>query len=113
MSADPRLPRVVSFDGTPAEHDPDVRDTEQLVDGIRWALVQYEPGAGRTEWCDSPHSGYLLSGELQYEFEDGSPSMRIAAAQAFVLPSAPAHRGRNHGSQPARLFIIDALPARP
>jgi hypothetical protein len=39
--------------------------------------------------------------------------MRVAAAQAFVLPPAPAHRGRNHGDEPARLFIIDALPAQP
>jgi hypothetical protein len=113
MSSDPLSPRVVSFDGTPAEHDPDVRDIEQTVDGVRWALVEYAPGAGRTEWCDSPHSGYLLSGDLEYEFEDGSPVMPIAAAQAFVLPSSPAHRGRNRGTLPARLFIIDALPAQP
>ena len=112
-SSDPLTPRVVSFDGAPAEHDLDVGDIEQIVDGVRWAVVEYAPGAGRAQWCDSPHSGYLLSGELQYEFDDGSPAMRIAAQQAFVLPSAPAHRGRNHGSEPARLFIIDALPAKP
>jgi quercetin dioxygenase-like cupin family protein len=113
MTPDPLLPRVVSFDGAPAEHDRNVLDIEQVVDGVRWALVEYAPGAGRADWCDSPHSGYLLSGELEYEFEDGSPVMRIAAAQAFVLPTAPAHRGRNNGGEPARLFIIDALPARP
>jgi hypothetical protein len=27
-----------------------------------------------------------------------------------VLPATPAHRGRNGGDVPARLFIIDALP---
>jgi quercetin dioxygenase-like cupin family protein len=110
-SSDPASPRVVSFDGAPAEHDPDVRDIEQVIDGVRWAVVEYAPGAGRTEWCDSPHSGYVLTGELQYEFEDGSPEMRVAAGQAFRLPPAPAHRGRNHAGEPARLFIIDALPA--
>jgi len=103
----------VSFVGAAAEHDPDVRDIEQVIDGVRWALVEYAPRAGRTEWCDSPHSGYMLNGELQYEFEDGSPELRVAGGQAFRLPAAPAHRGRNHGSQPARLFIIDALPAHP
>ena len=113
MSSDPPSPRVVSFDGAAAEHDPDVRDIEQVVDGVRWALVEYAPRAGRTEWCDSPHSGYVLNGELQYEFEDGSPEMRVAGGQAFRLLAAPAHRGRNHGSEPARLFIIDALPAQP
>lgn len=113
MASDPPSPRVVSFDGAAAEHDPDVRDIEQVIDGVRWALVEYAPRAGRTEWCDSPHSGYVLNGELQYEFEDGSPEMRVAAGQAFRLPAAPAHRGRNHGNKPARLFIIDALPAHP
>ena len=111
MSSHRLSPRVVSFDGAAAEHDLDVRDIEQVVDGVRWALVEYAPSTGRTEWCDSPHSGYVLNGELQYEFEDGSPEMRVAAGQAFRLPAAPAHRGRNHGSEPARLFIIDALPA--
>ena len=100
MGSELPSPRVVSFDGAAAEHDPDVRDVEQVVDGVRWALVEYAPGAGRTEWCDSPHSGYVLSGELQYEFEDGSPEMRVAAGQAFRLPAAPAHRGHNHGSKP-------------
>lgn len=113
MSSDPPSPRVVSFDGAAAEHDPNVRDIEQVVDGVRWALVEYAPRAGRTEWCDSPHSGYVLSGEIQYEFEDGSPEMRVAAGQAFWLLSTPAHRGRNHGAEPVRLFIIDALPAHP
>ena len=112
-SSDPGSPHVVSFDVAAAEHDPDVRDIEQVIDSVRWAIVEYAPGAGRTDWCDSPHSGYVLTGELQYEFEDGSPAMRVGAGQGLRLPAAPAHRGRNHGSEPARLFIIDALPAHP
>jgi mannose-6-phosphate isomerase-like protein (cupin superfamily) len=35
----------------------------------------------------------------------------VGAGQAFVLPPAPRHRGRNDGDEPVRLFIIDALPA--
>src|ERR1700744_3294080 len=106
MSSDPPSPLVVSFEGAAAEHDPDVRDIEQVIDGVRWALVEYAPRAGRAEWCYSPHSGYVLPGELEDEFEDGSPVRRVATGQPFRLPSAPAHRGRNHGGMPARLFII-------
>jgi quercetin dioxygenase-like cupin family protein len=113
MSSDPPAARVISFDRAAAEHDPDIRDIEHVVDGVRWALVEYAPGAGRGAWCDTPHSGYVLDGELQYEFDDGSPEMRVAAGQAFRLPAAPAHRGRNHGGKLARLFVIDALPAHP
>jgi hypothetical protein len=62
MSSDPPTPRVVSFDGAAAEHDPNVRDVEQVID---------------------------------YEFEDGSLEMQVSAGQAFSLPIAPAHHGRN------------------
>jgi hypothetical protein len=37
----------------------------------------------------------------------------IGAGEAFLLPPAPRHRGTNHGAEPVRLFIIDALPGQP
>jgi hypothetical protein len=113
VGADSLLPRVVSFGGAPVEHDRDVRDLEQVVGGVRWAIVEYAPGAGRAEWCDTPHMGFVLSGALRYEFADGSEPLRVTAQQGFQLPTNPAHRGRNDGSEPARLFIIDALAATP
>ncbi len=109
--ADPPTPQAIPFDGAAVEHDRNVHDLEQMVGGVRWAIVEYAPGAGRADWCDTPHSGYVLSGELQYEFDDGSPELRLTAQQGFMLPPAPRHRGTNHGREPARLFIIDALPA--
>jgi hypothetical protein len=95
----------------PVSHDPGVDDREADVDGTRWALVEYAPGAGREEWCDTPHSGYVVSGTISYAFDDGRPPLVIEAGQGFLLPSAPRHRGTNHGAEPARLFIIDALTA--
>jgi hypothetical protein len=111
VSPDTSAPQVVSFAGAPVEHDRDLRDFEQVVGGVRWAVVEYAPGAGRSEWCDAPHIGYVVSGRLLYEFADGSEPLRVTAEQGFRLPTTPAHRGRNDGSEPARLFIIDALPA--
>jgi hypothetical protein len=102
---------VVPFAGPPVEHDRDVRDLEHVVGGVRWAVVEYAPGAGRSEWCDTPHAGYVVSGTLLYEFADGSEALRVTSQQGFQLPAVPAHRGRNDGSEPARLFVIDALPA--
>jgi quercetin dioxygenase-like cupin family protein len=92
-------------------HDPGVFDREGEADGARWALVEYSPGAGRRDWCDTPHSGYVVSGAIEYSFDDGSDPLVVGPGQAFVLPPAPRHRGRNDGAEPARLFIIDALPA--
>jgi quercetin dioxygenase-like cupin family protein len=105
-------PRRIDFSHTePVSHDEAVTDVEADVDGTRWALVEYEPGAGRAEWCDAPHTGFVRSGTLTYEFEDGREPLTLGAGDGFVLPPEPRHRGRNDGTEPVRLFIVDALPA--
>jgi quercetin dioxygenase-like cupin family protein len=101
-------PSVITF-GDPVEHDANVRDREQMFNNVRWALVEYGPGAGRAGWCTQPHMGYVVSGALEYEFEDERPALRVTAGEGFALPPWPAHAGRNRGSEPARLFIVDAL----
>jgi len=104
-------PRSIDFSGAdPVSHDPGVLDRENDVDGTRWALVEYSPGSGREGWCDVPHSGYVVSGAITYDFEDDRDPLVLGSGKAFVLPTAPRHRGRNDGDQPARLFIIDAVP---
>jgi hypothetical protein len=108
----PRMlePHAIDFSAAPpAAHDTGVADQEVMVGDTRWALVEYAPGAGREGWCDTPHSGYVVAGTLVYEFEDGREPLRIGTGEGFALPSAPGHRGRNEGTEPARLFIIDAL----
>jgi quercetin dioxygenase-like cupin family protein len=105
-------PQAINLSAAEAvSHDPGVFDRESDVGGTRWALVEYSPGSGRVDWCETPHSGYVVSGAITYSFEDGSDPMVVQAGQAFVLPPAPRHRGRNDDGEPVRLFIIDALPA--
>ena len=104
-------PRRIDFSAVaPVSHDAGVSDNEADVSGTRWARVEYAPGAGRDEWCDTPHAGVVLSGELTYSFEDGREPLVLGAGDGFALPEAPRPRGRNDGTEPARLFIIDALP---
>lgn len=94
----------------PVSHDAGVHDREADVGGTRWALVEYTAGCGRAEWCATPHAGVVLEGTLEYGFEDGRDPLVVRAGEGFALPEAPRHRGRNPGTDPARLFIIDALP---
>ncbi len=101
-------PSVITF-GDPVEHDANVRDREHVFNDVRWALVEYAPGSGREGWCTQPHMGYVISGELEYHFEDGRPELQVSAGNAFALPARPGHAGHNHGREPARIFIIDAL----
>jgi quercetin dioxygenase-like cupin family protein len=104
-------PRVFELSAVePVSHDPGVQDHEADVDGVRWALVEYSPGAGRRDWCDTPHVGYVISGTIAYRFEDGRDALVVSAGEAFSLPASPRHRGTNEGGEPARLFLIDALP---
>jgi hypothetical protein len=104
-------PRRIAFAATePVSHDEGVLDREVDIDGTRWALVEYAPGTGRADWCETPHAGVLISGTLTYSFEDGREPLVLRPGEGFALPTSPRHRGRNGGAEPARLFLIDALP---
>ena len=98
---------VVPFDAEPwLDEAEGVRALVRDVEGIRWAVVEYLPGAGRPDWCTTGHRGYVVAGEIEYEFESGG-SLTARAGQGFVLPGGDGHRGRNRGGEPARLLVID------
>ena len=98
---------VVSFDDQKWEHEADgVRALVCNVDAVRWAIVEYAPGAGRPEFCDVGHKGFVISGVIEYEFSSGRTLVALAG-QGFVLPADDPHRGRNSGAETARLLVID------
>lgn len=90
---------------------PGIQAKETEVDGVRWAIVEYSEGTGREKWCENGHRGFVLRGEIEYEFDNGWIPLRVSAGEAFFLLSAPldegAHRGRNLAPGPTRLFLID------
>ena len=94
-----------------ADDAPGIRSREAEVSGARWATVEYARGAGRAEWCEEGHRGYVVSGEIEYEFDDSREPLRASQGEAFLLPPAVlgsgAHRGRNTAPKPTRLFLID------
>jgi quercetin dioxygenase-like cupin family protein len=99
-------PRPVSFDAPWVQEAEGVRARIADVGGTRWAIVEYSPGAGRPEWCEVGHQGYVLSGEITYELASGG-TVVAASGEGFLLTSDDAHRGFNHGSEPAVLLVID------
>jgi len=105
-------PRRVPFDELPWTDDaPGISARDVDVGGARWASVEYGEGVGREEWCEEGHRGFVLFGEIEYEFDDGRTPLRAKENEAFLLPPAPlgggAHRGRNLAPGPTRLFLID------
>lgn len=108
-------PRAVPLNESAwSEAEAGVREREAEVEGARWAVVEYEAGAGRSEWCEEGHRGYVVSGRIEYEFDDGRQPLAASEGEAFRLPSASlgegAHRGRNPSSETTRLFLIDDGP---
>ena len=104
--------RRVPFGEIPwGEDAPGIRAREVEVRGARWAIVEYGAVAAREEWCEEGHRGYVVSGEIEYEFDDGSEPLRASEGEAFFLPPAPpnggAHRGRNPSEGATVLFLID------
>ncbi len=93
---------------------PGIRAREAAVDGARWATVEYGEGVGREDWCEEGHRGFVISGRIEYQFDDGRGPLRASEGEAFLLPPAPlgggAHRGRNIAPGPTRLFLIDDRP---
>jgi hypothetical protein len=91
-----------------ADDQPDIHSRAQNELGQRWAIVEYEAGAAREEWCTDGHRGYVLAGEIEYEFDDGTtPPLHVGTGQGFFLAGGTGHRGRNPGGSATRLFLID------
>lgn len=112
MSADTPSPfddnAVIALAGTDWVDDvPGIRARELDVDGRRWAIVEYGPGARREEYCLDGHAGYVLEGEIEYEFSDGEQPMAVSQGDAFTLATGRGHRGRNTRDSSSRLFLID------
>ncbi|HUP33688.1 MAG TPA: hypothetical protein VM184_11680 [Gaiellaceae bacterium] len=90
-----------------ADDGPGIRARAVQAAGSRWALVEYGSGAQRDEWCTDGHRGYVLEGEIEYEFDDGTPSLACTQGQGFLLAAGTGHRGRNPSGSVTRLFLID------
>ena len=100
-------PLAIRFAEDPLEPEaPGIASRATDVAGVRWALVEYEPGVLREEWCEEGHSGYVLEGEVTYAFSSGRAPLALRAGDGFALPDGEAHRGQA-GAEGVRLFLID------
>jgi hypothetical protein len=86
---------------------PGIRARQTQVQGRRWAIVEYAAGAHRDDWCLDGHAGFVLTGAIEYEFQDGCSPLSAREGDAFLLVTGRAHRGTNRAHGPTRLFLID------
>lgn len=100
-------PTTVPFATHPLEDEaPGIASRAVELNGVRWALVEYDPNVLREEWCTEGHAGYVLAGDVTYEFEGRDEPLHVTVGEGFSLPGGDAHRGRA-GADGARLFLID------
>lgn len=98
----------VDFEAIGWEDDQeDIRSRATRLTDQRWAIVEYSGGAAREEWCTDGHRGYVLAGQIVYEFDDGTPPLTVDAGQGFHLAEGTGHRGHNPTAGVTRLFLID------
>lgn len=101
-------PRAVPLSKTEwADDVPGIRDQAITVENARWAVVEYAEGAWREEWCTEGHRGFVIEGEIEYEFDDGNEPIRVGRGEAFLLPAGSVHRGHNRADGPTTMFLID------
>lgn len=99
--------RVLFVDTALAPEAPGISSRAIDVNDARWAIVEYQPDVLREEWCNEGHSGYVLAGGIEYEFQRADRgSLVLEQGDGFTLDEGSAHRGRA-GSTGARLFLID------
>lgn len=99
---------VIALQSTPwADDVPGIRAQETHAQGRRWAIVEYAEHARREEWCLDGHAGFVLEGQVEYEFSDDEGPMLVSEGDAFTLATGRGHRGRNPRDSIARLFLID------
>ncbi len=99
---------VIALRSLPSADDvPGITAQETHEQGRRWAIVEYAPHARREEWCLDGHAGFVLDGQVEYEFSGDEPPLLVSEGDAFTLATGRGHRGRNTRDSVARLFLID------
>jgi quercetin dioxygenase-like cupin family protein len=87
------------------EAAPGIFERAGTMNGVRWAVVRYAPGAERDEWCTDGHRGFVVAGHISYELADGS-RLAVPTGAGFWLPPGGGHRGVN-GDAETTLFLVD------
>lgn len=75
-------------------------------DGKRFRLAEFDAGFVEEEWCRKAHSGYVLQGELEIEFETGRE--QFLPGDALSIPPGENHRA-HVAKGTVRLFLVENL----
>jgi quercetin dioxygenase-like cupin family protein len=80
------------------------QERKKSLPGVPAILIAFQPGFRDPNVCVRGHSGYVLAGALQMDYEDGSEE--YAAGEAFHIDPGTAHRAANRGPVPVVVFLV-------
>lgn len=80
---------------------------QKLIDNgeKRVRLLLLEPGFQEQEWCKRGHTGYIIGGTLDIEFEGGRMEQYAEGEPLMISPGEP-HKARVLTGR-VKLFLID------
>jgi hypothetical protein len=88
-------PGIVELGSMPwAAESRDIDSRLGTLDGVRWAVVRYAPGAQRDDWCTDGHRGYVLCGHISYELDGGENAKRPDSLLSDLAHNQPRLRNR-------------------
>jgi quercetin dioxygenase-like cupin family protein len=67
-------------------------------------LLEFAPGFLDPAWCRAGHAGFVLSGSLRMEYEDGADD--LGAGDGFSISPGTPHRASNPHDVPVQVFIF-------
>jgi quercetin dioxygenase-like cupin family protein len=97
--------RRIDLESLPWEQPAEgVRAKSVDIDHRRIRFIEFAPGVTDPDWCAKAHVGYLLSGSLEIEFEDGTEV--FAPGNVLAIAAGDMHRAKVVEG-PVRLFLVD------
>lgn len=72
--------------------------------GKLFRLAEFDAGFVEADWCRKAHSGYVLSGKLEIEFDAGREQFH--PGDALSIPPGEKHRAHVDAGT-VRLFLVE------
>lgn len=82
---------------------------QKLIDNgeKRVRLLKLSPGFQELEWCQRGHTGYVIDGSLEMEFNEGHKK-QFTTGDAILVSQGEAHKARTGGGS-CLLFLVDEI----
>ena len=72
-------------------------------------LVEFSNDFVESQWCEKPHAGFVLSGELEITFAD--QVIHYPEGSALLIPAGASHAHKARAVTPVtRLFLVEDIP---